>query len=89
MRFKTVDDRAFPGRAPGSRVAILVALVALPFMAVGCVHVPVYQQQRVSQPGMTFSDSLVETPRVNLLTQIESGSSVSGGAQAAGCTACR
>lgn len=55
----------------------------------GCTNVPVYQQELVSKPGMIFSDSLVDAPRVNLLSQIEAGAAVSGGAQAAGCTACR
>ncbi|MDE0768405.1 MAG: hypothetical protein OSB19_08435 [Opitutaceae bacterium] len=54
-----------------------------------CTSVPVYQQQYVSKDGMTFSDNPAETDRVNLISQIEPGSAVSGGAQAAGCTACR
>ena len=55
----------------------------------GCANVPVYEQELVSKVGMTRTDSMVEGDRVNLLSQIEPGSAVSGGAAAAGCTACR
>jgi hypothetical protein len=58
-------------------------------MMIGCAGVPAYQQALVSKPGMVFSDSFVGNPSVGLQTQIESGTAVSGGAQAAGCTACR
>ncbi|MCH6255505.1 hypothetical protein MLD52_03020 [Puniceicoccaceae bacterium K14] len=60
---------------------------ALGFSA--CTSVPVYEQQFVSRPEMTFSDSPVENSSINLISQIEPGSAVSGGGQAAGCTACR
>ncbi len=56
---------------------------------VGCASVPVYEQGLVSQNGMTFSDNPVQNDQINLLSQIEPGSAVSGGGQAAGCTACR
>lgn len=55
----------------------------------GCASIPLYEQQVVSKPGMTFSDNPVENSSINLLSQIEPGSAVSGGGQAAGCTACR
>jgi hypothetical protein len=55
----------------------------------GCDHIPVYEQELVSKVGMTRTDSMVEGDQINLLSQIEPGSSVSGGAVAAGCTACR
>lgn len=58
-------------------------------LSVGCTNVPVYEQGLVSKVGMTRSDSMVEGDRLNLLSQIEPGSAVSGGAAAAGCTACR
>jgi len=55
----------------------------------GCASVPVYEQQYVSKSGMTFSENPADNDRVNLISQIEPGSAVSGGAQTAGCTACR
>ncbi len=55
----------------------------------GCATIPVYEQGLVSQNGMTFADNPVQNDQINLLSQIEPGSAVSGGAQAAGCTACR
>jgi hypothetical protein len=55
----------------------------------GCASVPVYEQGLVSQNRMTFSDNPVQNDQINLLSQIEPGSAVSGGGQAAGCTACR
>ncbi len=58
-------------------------------LLVGCSSIPAYQQEYVSKAGMVNSDSMLESSRVNLMSQIEPGNSVSGGAQAAGCTACR
>lgn len=55
----------------------------------GCTSVPVYEQGLVSRNGMTFSDNPVQNEQINLLSQIEPGSAISGGGQAAGCTACR
>jgi hypothetical protein len=63
-------------------------LLFISFMA-GCDHIPVYEQELVSKVGMTRTDSMVEGDQINLLSQIEPGSAVSGGAVAAGCTACR
>lgn len=68
------------------RIGLLMTLVSA---ASGCTSVPVYEQELVSKVGMTRSDSMVEGDRVNLISQIEPGSAVSGGAVAAGCTACR
>lgn len=82
-----------PDRAPTSRrLSRPIRLAGVSFvllLAAGCTRVPVYDQARVSRPGMTFSSSLVETPQFNLLPQIEPGTAVSGGAKGAGCTACR
>jgi len=72
-----------------SRVNLLVVGLGLAALTGGCTQVPVYQQVHVSKTGMLFSESLVASPRPNLITQIEPGSATSGGAQAAGCTACR
>ncbi len=55
----------------------------------GCQTVPAYQQEQLSKPGMTFSDSLVEQSISSLTAQVEPGSQTSGGAQASGCSACR
>lgn len=76
------------------RNPLLPPLLALPALSAGllvsgCQTVPAYQQQHLSKPGMTFSDSLVESPQSNLTAQIEPGSQTSGGAQASGCSACR
>lgn len=67
---------------------LAAASLTLVFLG-GCASVPIYEQQIVSKTGMTFSDSIVESSQTNLTIQIEPGSAVSGGAQAAGCTACR
>jgi len=58
-------------------------------LGAGCKAVPVMQQRLVSKPNMVFSDSPVFSYQSQVLTQIEPGSALSGGAQAAGCTACR
>ena len=72
-----------------SKTLSLGLLVVYALLLCGCANVPVYEQGLVSKVGMTRSDSMVEGDRVNLLSQIEPGSAVSGGAAAAGCTACR
>lgn len=70
------------------RLRYLGPLAACALLA-GCQSVPAYQQQHLSKPGMTYSDSLVETATPSLTAQIEPGSQTSGGAQASGCSACR
>ena len=77
------------GRCRAVRLSFASLLAAAALFAAGCAAVPVYRQERVSQPAMTFSNSLVDDASLKLLPQLESGSAVSGGAQAAGCTACR
>ncbi len=67
----------------------LVFLGAAALLAAGCARVPVAQQRRISQPALVFSDSPVAAHQPNLTGQIEPGTAVSGGAQAAGCTTCR
>jgi len=59
------------------------------FLFAGCTTIPVYEQGLVSRNGMTFTDDPVQNEQINLLSQIEPGSAISGGGQAAGCTACR
>lgn len=55
----------------------------------GCKAIPLNQQGLVSKSNMTFSDSPVFAYHSNVLTQLEPGTAGSGGAQAAGCTACQ
>lgn len=71
------------------RLVLGPAAGLLALCAAGCAHVPVYDQKEVSKSGMTFSDSLLASDEVNAMGQLESGRAVSGGAQSAGCTACR
>lgn len=73
----------------GKQSTILFAVLSVFLLPVGCSHVPVYEQELVSKVGMTRTDSMVEGDQVNLISQIEPGGAVSGGAVAAGCTACR
>ena len=67
----------------------MLAVALLGFLGTGCKAVPVMQQRLVSKPNMVFSDSPVFSYQSQVLTQIEPGAALSGGAQAAGCTACR
>lgn len=67
---------------------LLAAAAALLALFAGCAGVPVAQQRLVSRPGMVFSDSPVLASRGALAGQLEPGRAA-GGAQAAGCTACR
>lgn len=55
----------------------------------GCVQVPVWNQELVSKPNMTFNDRgpFSYGPRIN--AQLEPGSADNGGATSAGCTACK
>ena len=71
----------------GLFAASMILLAGL--VGTGCKAVPVMQQRLVSKPNMVFSDSPVFSYQSQVLTQIEPGSALSGGAQAAGCTACR
>lgn len=71
------------------KTLLLCATAGSLLLAAGCTSVPAYQQQYLSKAGMTFSDSLVESPASQLNAQVEPGSQTSGGAQASGCSACR
>ncbi len=71
------------------RIATIATITIAALAISGCATLPVYEQGLVSQNGMTFSDNPVQNEQINLLSQIEPGSAVSGGGQAAGCTACR
>jgi hypothetical protein len=77
-------------RDPRRQRAIMsVVCLALGLLLPGCISVPVYQQDLVSQPGMLFSDSPLLVPEAALLTQVEPGTASNGGGQAAGCSSCR
>ena len=65
-----------------------LALFSLVLFMAGCAGVPAAQQRLVSRPGMIFSDAPHLSSRSALAAQIEPGRAA-GGAQAAGCTACR
>ena len=69
--------------------AFFAGLVALALAAGGCVQVPPYEQALVSKPNMSFEDVGAFAGAARLLPQVEPGSASSGGAQGAGCTACR
>ncbi|MDA0750810.1 MAG: hypothetical protein O2964_08885 [Verrucomicrobia bacterium] len=66
----------------------ITLLIAMGFLS-GCKAVPLQDQRLVSKHNMTFSDSPVFAYQSTVLTQIEPGTAGSGGAQAAGCTACQ
>jgi len=66
----------------------ITLLIAMGFLS-GCKVVPLQDQRLVSKHNMTFSDSPVFAYQSAVLTQIEPGTASSGGAQAAGCTACQ
>ncbi len=72
----------------GRRIGILICVLGCCLVS-GCRAVPVMEQRLVSKPNMVFSDSPVFSYQSQVLTQVEPGSALSGGAQAAGCTACR
>ncbi len=66
----------------------ICALLALALLLGGCAGVSAAQQRLVSRPGMVFSDAPHLANHSALAAQIEPGRTA-GGAQAAGCTACR
>ena len=66
----------------------ITLMIALGLLS-GCRAVPLQDQRLVSKYNMTFSDSPVFAYQSTVLTQIEPGTASSGGAQAAGCTACQ
>ena len=73
---------------PPHRLLGLLAVVVILPGAAGCAGVSAAQQRLVSRPGMIFSDAPHLTARSALASQLEPGRAA-GGAQAAGCTACR
>lgn len=81
---------AYTHRSPARpRGLLALALVASLLAPAGCQQVPVWQQERVSKANMVFQDrgAFVYGPQLN--TRLEPGAAASGGAPAAGCTACK
>lgn len=66
----------------------LIAIAAA-LLLTACTQVPAYQQERLSQPSMTFSSSLVDAGTPALQAQLEPGVESTGDAQSSGCSACR
>lgn len=73
------------------RLHLVVAALGLTagLLNTGCQGVPVHQQRLVAQPNMQFAASPAFSTDLRLLSQIETGAAMSGGATAAGCTSCR
>lgn len=74
---------------PSPRLTIALGMAVAAMASCGCARVPVAAQRLVSKPNMVFGDSFVFTDARRLVAQVEPGSAFSGGAQAAGCTACK
>ena len=55
----------------------------------GCTTVGVHEQRLVSKPNMQFSRSTLYSYDARVLSQVQPGREVSGGAQASSCTLCR
>ncbi len=70
-------------------ISLGVLLAAFGLLSSGCTAVPVAEQRLVSRYNMVFSDSPVFSWQSSMLSQTEPGSASSGGALAAGCTACQ
>jgi hypothetical protein len=85
MKKKTKYANRFLAFSKVSAVGAVLAAI----MLTSCARVSVHQQRLVSKPNMTFSDTLVFSYQSKLQPQIEPGSALSGGAQAAGCTSCK
>lgn len=78
-----------PANPQRRRLAVRLAAALATGLLSACANVPAYQQERLSQPSMTFSDDVVDTQRATLVGQLEPASEASGGAQSSGCSACR
>ncbi|MEM9157765.1 MAG: hypothetical protein AAGB46_01855 [Verrucomicrobiota bacterium] len=77
---KTHDWRAMPG-------LLLIGLAA--GCLSGCAAIPLSEQGLAAKRNMSFGGSLGESLDSSVASQIEPGADSSGGAQAAGCIACR
>ncbi|HAH98557.1 MAG TPA: hypothetical protein DCO70_04425 [Verrucomicrobiales bacterium] len=69
-----------------------ILLFGLLVSSIGCAgvgQVGISEQRLVSKPNMLFSQSGVFVYQNRLIAQIEPGSAMSGGGQAAGCTSCK
>lgn len=85
------DARTVTGRM-NARLPVRAAILLLSefaLVATGCARVGISEQRLVSRPAMLFSESPVLAHQSKLLGQIEPGSAITGGGQAAGCTSCR
>ena len=79
-------------RTSGKRFGLLVFLVRCSLVGLllsGCSRVTIEEQGLVSQTNMQFEEYPSHGLNNGLLSQVEPGNSASGGAQAAGCIACK
>ncbi len=55
----------------------------------GCAAIPIHEQGLASKRGMSFSQPESSSFDSAIVSQIEPGTGIGNGAQAAGCVACR
>lgn len=68
---------------------VIVALLLWASLLVGCSTIPIHEQGLATKPNMGFGDSLGSAFDSSVISQIEPGSGIGNGGQAAGCIACR
>jgi len=68
---------------------VRLLFLALALTGAGCRSVPPSEQARVAKPNMVFAEGAAFAERGALQSQIEPGSTSTGGGQAAGCTSCK
>ena len=74
--------------APVKRASVFGLAMAAAGLC-GCARLNVADQEHLNRPSMGFAESAVHRSDATLLAQIEPGAALSGGAQNAGCSACK
>lgn len=64
---------------------VLLGLILFP----GCAAIPIHEQGLASKRSMSFSEPESSSFESAIVSQIEPGTGIGNGSQAAGCVACR
>ena len=72
-----------------SKKAWGIVAMAIPILVSGCAAIPIHEQGLASKANMGFSDRSGTPLESVVVSQIEPGTGIGNGGQAAGCVACR
>ena len=86
MHTKSSESKGDMGKGA---ICGLVLLGALLITLAGCAAIPIHEQGLAARSNMQFSEDDGSALQSALVSQVEPGTGIGNGGQAAGCVACR